>query len=187
MRRIAGAAAIDWRAGSAAGAFDLQRYIDLSGRRCDDAQPLGQVGAAEAMTARIDDEECSGLVGTYREGLPTVFQKRSLFEPVRPLPLAAAQDYLLTRTRDLTLHEIVTWLEPVRDQIAGLEDREVRLILQLFAEYLRDRHCSPRDRRRLLVQIVNWLATDEELSSALQARFFEYWSQASHLADAPPR
>jgi TPR repeat protein len=103
----------------------------------------------------------------------------ALYEPVAPLSLRMAQDFLERRNMDVPdLPELRSELKPVTAQMQGLDVQRVKLAIRPFAEYVRERCFSERDIQPRLQAIVSMLARRENVEPGVVASFLQFWTTA---------
>ena len=113
----------------------------------------------------------------------------AIFEPATPLQLSFIQYFLehkykISRLNKGHLRQV---LQPVQTQLQGLDTDRVKLSLKTFAEYVRDIHCSERDLRRALSDIVIWLADDEDIDADTLAEFLQHWTDKQTIRQSKLR
>ncbi|TWH45942.1 metallophosphoesterase [Sporomusa sp. KB1] len=107
----------------------------------------------------------------------------AIFEPVCSLDLGLVQAYLIKRfEQTIELQLLRKELRNVASQIDGLNIGKIKLSLQIFGEYVRDRHCSQRELNEHMKAILNWIVQDEDVRCKMVVDFLLYWTNREKIS-----
>ncbi len=133
----------------------------------------------ERQASRWQAPQARSLLDPLNEALLLL----AVFEPCDALGLACLQDYLSHKGHDMTLARVRQLLAPVGEQVEGLDAGRVKLALKAFGDYARETYCSPRDLRRAIEGIVDWLVASREAGADVLASFLSFWADPRRAVD----
>lgn len=137
------------------------------------------INVASTIDKHLDRQarKWSGLpIGPGVDALDEILRLLAIFEPVMHLDFRLVQSYLRHQGFNATLPQLREQISPYRTQLDGFEVGGIKLALKLFADYVRKKYYSRSDIRHGLDSIVEWLASDQSVSTAA---FLRYWSDSN--------
>jgi hypothetical protein len=108
------------------------------------------------------------------------------FEPVAPLEVERIQGYLASRSHDLSAAGVREALARVAALVEGVQADQIKLARPGLSQYVVERDCSTKDRRKLFEWIVAWLVDDKTIPAKLLGGFFSTWISSEDAAICEP-